>query len=475
MHRIIITVLLILFIRIPANATTSESFTYNRFGVISIYKPDVTPNSIVLFISGDGGWNKGEIDMAKSIVKLGALVVGVNFKSYIKNINGYKVKCYYPAADFEQLSLFIQKKYRIKQYLKPILVGYSAGASLVYGILAQSPDNTFKGAITLGFCPEIEIDKPLCKGKSLRQHVIKEGEAYYLEACEKLSAPFFVLHGMNDQVCSYAETKKFMQNLPWGELVSLPNVGHGFFVEDDWLPQFIESYKKVILAPSYTQQKVDQNTLLKEQGLVPLPGDFPITVIPSAINDTLPVAFMISGDGGWTNFDQSLSEAIAGKGIPVIGLDAQQYFWNVKTPDETAFEVTKAVEHYMQQWKKNSFILIGYSFGAGIVPFISKRISDQLKPSLRAVFSLSPDEMCDFEIHVTDMLNVESSSDKFDVINEIKSIRSLNPVCIFGQEENETLRSHFSETGSKVLVIPGSHHYNNDFDLIANKIFTCIK
>lgn len=476
MDRKAITILFSIILSVQVYAAPPEILTYSPYGVLTIYKPEVDPNSIVLFVSGDGGWNKGEIDMAKSIVKLGALVVGVDFKSYVKNIKGYKTKCFYPAADFEQLSFAIQKKYRIKQYLKPILVGYSAGASLVYGILAQSPDNTFKGAITLGFCPEIDISKPLCNGKALRQHVIKEGVTYCLDACEKLSAPFIVLHGTNDQVCSHTETKKFMQAMPWCEFVSLPNVGHDFSVENDWLPQFVVAYNKVMLAPSFTFQKSKENALLKSQGLIPLPYDLPITVIPSLIiNDTLPIAFLISGDGGWTNFDQSLGEALAIKGIPVIGLDAQQYFWNEKTPDETAVEVAKAVEHYMQQWKRSSFILVGYSFGASIVPFIANRLPEQLKKSLKSVFSLSPDEMCDFEIHVADMLNLESSSDKYNVLSEMKSIVPFHPVCIFGNDEDVVLRNHFSETGAEVILLSGNHHFNDDFNRITDEIKSFMK
>ncbi len=475
MYRCIVSLFLLFIIETPINATPPENFTYSSFGLLTIYRPESIPNSVVLFISGDGGWNKGEIDMANSIVKLGALVVGIDYKNYLKNIRGYKSKCFYPAADFEQLSFAIQKKYRIKQYLKPVLVGYSAGASLAFGILAQAPDNTFKGAISLGFCPEIDINKPLCNGKALRQHVIKEGETYGLEACEKLSAPFIVLHGVIDQVCSHDETKRFMQSLQWGELISLPNVGHSFSNEKNWLPQFIESYKKVMIAPSFVNQKADQNVLLQSLGLNSLPGDFLVTVIPSASNDTLSMVFMISGDGGWTSFDQSLSESIASKGIPVIGLDAQQYFWNVKTPEETATDISKVIEFYLQQLKKSSFILVGYSFGASIVPFIANRISDPLKSELKGVFSLSPDEKCDFEIHVSDMLSLEISSDKYNVLSEIRSIKKIRPICVFGQEEDEVIRNHFAETEAKVFLLPGNHHYNDDFNRIAELIYSNTK
>ena len=227
-------------------------------------------------------------------------------------------------------------------------------------------------------------------------------------------------------------------------------------------------------APSYQEKVTSQNPLLLSQKLIPLPIDLPLTIIPTAIKDTLPFAFVISGDGGWTSFDQSYGEKLAAKGIAIVGLDAQKYFWNPKTPEQTANDVMKAIEHYMQFWHKKSFILIGYSFGADIVPFVANRMPQAMKTSLKAVFSLSPDLKGDFEIHVTDMLSFGSSQDKFDVPGEIKIIKHLHPICIFGEQEESSTHILFSEAGAKIILLPGTHHYNNDFTGLAEAIIKSI-
>ena len=158
-----------------AFASSIDTLKVGAFGKVTIYKPKGTPNAVVLFVSGDGGWNSGVVDMAKNIVDQGALVAGIDIQHYFNAIKKEKSKCYYPAGDFEELSLLLQKKVKMNQYLKPILVGYSSGATLVYGMLAQAPANTFSGAIALGFCPDIETDKTLCDGSGLTSHVLKEG------------------------------------------------------------------------------------------------------------------------------------------------------------------------------------------------------------------------------------------------------------------------------------------------------------
>jgi len=435
-----------------------------------VYLPVEAPKSVVLFVSDEDGWNRNTSDIAKSIVLQGALVVGIDYKNYIRNVNSHSRSCYYPAADFEALSLLVQKKYNVRKYVKPILIGNGSGSAFVYGILSQAPGNTFKGAIALGFNPEFDSSKPLCNGTGLASYASKKSKVYYLEPCKKLSEPFIILKGEKDKTFPIAEIQNYIKEIPMCQLITLPKVGNTFKVHRNWIPQFITAYNSVLNTPSFAAQKASNNTLLQSQHIVPLPGNMPITLIPSVLKDTLPLAFLISGDGGWTSFDQNLGEALAEKGISVIGLDAQSYFWDEKNPDITTAEISKAVEHFMQQWNKKTYILVGYSFGASVIPFVTNRLSASLKESLKGEYSLSPDEKADFEIHISDMLSIDNSENNYDVLSEIKKIKSQKPVCIFGQEEEQETTNKFVKTGVKVLVVPGSHHYNNDFKGIAELI-----
>jgi len=57
-----------------------------RFGKIALYHPAGHPAHVVLFVSGDGGWNLGVVDMAREIAALGALVVGIDITYYLKQL-----------------------------------------------------------------------------------------------------------------------------------------------------------------------------------------------------------------------------------------------------------------------------------------------------------------------------------------------------------------------------------------------------
>ena len=447
----------------------TDTLKYGPFGKVVVYHPSGVPESVVLFVSGDGGWNKGVVNMARNIVAQGALVVGIDIQRYFKNLSTNNSACYYSASDLEGLSMLLQKKYGFGKYLKPILVGYSSGATLVYGALAQAPANTFKGVIALGFCPDIEINKPLCAGSGLKYHVLKPGISFYLEANEHLSAPFIVLIGMLDQVCPYEDTKKFMESIPSAQLVTLPKVGHGFSVTKNWLPQFIDAYTKILKEPDYAEKMTSRRAGKSLEPEVPIQSDMPLSIYPNKDMSNLPLAFFISGDGGWTNFDETFSEKLAENGIPVIGLDAQKYFWNERQPMETARDLAYVVEHYLQYWKRNRFMLIGYSFGASAIPFIANDLNSDLKELLRGVYCLSPDETGDFEIHITDMLSI-SQKEKYNVLAELKKISGMHPFCVFGEDEDAQVTAHFIQVGLPVEKLPGGHHYNNDYNALISII-----
>lgn len=475
MRRKTICLIILVFAFNCVNAMVADTVSFGTFGKVLIYKPVSVVNSVVLFISGEKGWNHDAMEMANPIINQGAIVVGIDIRYYLKKLTAEHLACYYPAGDLEELSLMLQKKYKLSQYFKPILIGYSSGATLVYGALAQAPANTFKGALALAFSADIAVNKPLCRGSGLKQHPLRVGKLYHLEPSDRLSEPFIILHGSRDKVCSLAVTQEFSKHLNSGKLIELQGVGHEFSLTSAWLGQFTEAFRIILNAPSFAERKASQNQLLHSQKLVPLAGDFPVVIISAPRNDTRPMVFLISGDGGWTSFDNAIAEALATKGMPVAGLDAQKYFWNAKTPEETSMAISRAIQHFMQQWNTKKFVLAGYSFGACVVPFIADRLPAFQKELLQGVFCLSPDVNADFEIHISDMLNLGNLNEPYNVPHEIAKIKQLHPVCIFGIKENAKTRTQFAETVARIITLPGDHHYNDDPAVAADAIIKEIK
>lgn len=469
--------LILIFMLLPLTLSASKGLTediisHGPFGNVHIYRNSAPIEGVVLFISGDGGWNTGVVRMARSFAGMNVMVVGIDIVHYMKSITRTKAKCLYPAGDFENLSMVLQKKLKISTYFKPILVGYSSGATLAYALLAQAPANTFKGAIAIGFCPDIETSKPFCSGNGLKYHVLKPGKSIYLDRYEKFTSPFIVLQGSIDEVCNAQATAEFLKGLKNTEMITLPKVGHGYSVQSRWMPQMKEALKKIINTTSFGASTTIAPIVGVNTNVI---AHLPLVFLKGSDAPTKPLALLISGDGGWTDFDNSIAETLVQNGISCIGFDTQKYFWEPKSPDATAKDVVLALEYYMLHLKKSKIIMLGYSFGADVIPFITNRLPQELKSKVLLTAMLSPDDNTDFEVTLSSMLDI-SSEGKYNVINEVRKINTGKKLCIFGKDEDaEELEKSFKLSGADILSVNGGHHYDDNFGLIVSSVLKYVQ
>lgn len=188
-----------------------------------------------------------------------------------------------------------------------------------------------------------------------------------------------------------------------------------------------------------------------------------------------PFLFIISGDGGWNSFTAGLAQAFAKQGYETVGLDAKTYFWEEKTPEVTAGTINQLIQNALAEYKTEQYIILGFSFGACVAPFVVSHTPEELQKKLNAVFLISPDKRGDFEIHLADMLNLGASAGKYDVLAELKKIKSIPITCLFGSQENENLINDFKESGLKTIVLPGNHHYDNKPENVVKRVLVDLK
>ncbi len=63
------------------------------FGKVTVYRQTAHPGSVVLFLSGDGGWNLGVVDMARELSRMDAMVIGIDFPRYLKVLEASGTPC----------------------------------------------------------------------------------------------------------------------------------------------------------------------------------------------------------------------------------------------------------------------------------------------------------------------------------------------------------------------------------------------
>jgi type IV secretory pathway VirJ component len=452
-----------------------KELDYPSIGKVTLYGNSIKPAAVALFLSGDGGWNSGVIDMAKAMAQDGkTLVVGIDIIKYYKKLQKTSEQCLYPAGDLENLSEFVQKELQLPDYHKPILVGYSSGATLTYGLLCQAPINTFKGGIIMGFCPDIQLNKPLCEGSGkLTMNKMPKDQGFMFNAGVVPGAPLEVLHGEIDKDCNCETTSVFFKNVKNVKVQLLPKVGHGFSVTSNWMPQFRQACDDIISTSATTanlgKQNQSQLGAMDNMNVLSDTKGLPLNITTAVADTSEPLVFFLSGDGGWTGFDQKICDQLAAKHVPSIGLNCQSYFWEKKTPETTVNDLAPIIKQYLTAWGKTKFVLVGYSFGANITPFLFNRLPSELKGKSGKMVLLSADTHGDFEIHIAGMLG--QTTGPYDVVAEIRSLQNTSVLCVSGEQEDDELKTALQ--GAKHVwfeKIPGSHHYNNDAAKVAATI-----
>ena len=438
-------------VSLPGHA--ADTVTYPGLGSVTIYQPAGAPKEFVIFVSGDGGWNQGVVSMAQHLVEAGAVVAGVDINQMGKRLQASSDTCANFAVTFEAFSHFVQQKYGLKRYESPILVGYSSGATVVYGTLAQSPVGTFKGALSLGFCPDLEWSKPMCRGEGL-EHDPGAKVGFVYRPAMHLRDPWIALQGDQDQVCNPEQTRQFVAKVPGAKVVTLPKVGHGYSMEKNWLPQFLDAFHGIADAPDAARSALPAGV-----------SDLPLVELPAtgAAKDVL--AIMLSGDGGWAGLDREVARELNARSVPVVGWDSLRYFWDARTPDGAARDLDRVIRHYTQAWHKSRILLIGYSQGADTMPFMVNRLPEESRRLVGATALIALSEEAFFEFKVSHWLGTPTGG--LPTAPEVESGRIGQVLCVYGKEESDSLCRRLHGANIRAVALPGGHHFDGDYAAVA--------
>lgn len=183
----------------------------------------------------------------------------------------------------------------------------------------------------------------------------------------------------------------------------------------------------------------------------------------------------LTGDGGMNSFSRSLIKSLNDQGHAVVALDTRKYFWEKKEPAEFARDIRMILDQYMKSWNKTDFALLGYSFGADVGAFVPPLLPANTVSNLKGVVWLSPGFSTGFVTKISNMLGMGSTDkDPYKVYPQL--LRSPAPVvCIFGAAENSDFYPAIKPTSKlRKLLVPGSHKYNDDVNLVAKTVIQAL-
>jgi type IV secretory pathway VirJ component len=439
---------------IAAPLAAQEKFSHGRFKDLSLYRPQGEVKSFVLFLSGDNGWEGDVTGVARKLAERGAMVAGIDTPQLFESLEADGGGCVFPDGDLENLAHHIQGYARLPTYHTPVLVGYSSGATLAYAMIAQAPAGTFLGALSLGFCVDLELGKPLCRGEGVHFARRKTSKGMDLLPSRQTGVDWVALHGALDKTCPMAAAKGFAAQVPNARFIELPKRGHDYAPAADWLPQFTGAF--------------DNLTAKAAAALPPPPAslaDLPLVEVRAKKPGSV-YAVLLSGDGGWAGIDKQVAAALADRGVDVVGVDSLRYFWSERTPQGLARDVDRIVRFYAAQWRKTGVILIGYSQGADVLPFAINRLPPASRRLVTHTVLMALSQKASFEFHVSNWAG-STDDDALPIRPEALKLSASKTLCLYGKEEKDSLCPQLPAANVQARALAGGHHFDGEYGKLA--------
>jgi type IV secretory pathway VirJ component len=433
-------------------AATVAKFSFGRFGEAIVYAPDQV-HHVAMFFSDERGWSSTDVSLAQALAAQGVLVAGIDWRHYAVELAKPRKKCSYLAGEFEDFSHELQKRFSPDRYHLPVLVGVGSAAEIVYSVAAQGSSGTFAGTLTLGFHPRWQPPLKLCQSYELRYAV--DGGVATLKPSPQLSTPWIAIHASGDKEWATSDLQKFVAAVGTAKAVVLATNDVRVDHAAAWRDAVVANTAK--LAEADREQKIYSDEL----------RDLPLEEVRAVGTSTTRMALFLTGDGGWAAIDKGVSAQLAARGIDVVALSSLQYFWKPRSPDETAKDVARILQHYLAAWKKREIIIVGYSFGADIAAFVINRLPEELLARIASVNLLGLSTTADFEVHVTTWIGVDHHG--LATLPEVAHL-SMPILCVYGEGESDSACPQLKITSARSVKIGDGHHFGDRYQEIAEKI-----
>lgn len=410
-----------------------------------IFFPKQDASGLVVLLSDANGWTEKEDAVARTLSGEKALVVGVDLKAYLAALAKDGGDCIYTVSDIEFLSQQVQRAAGNGAYRPPVVAGVGAGGAMALAIAGQSPAATIGKTFAVDPEKGITLTKQLCTPAEKDQ----EGDRMVYGLTDgPLPDPVSITFS----AAASAEGREHV-----GALVAKHSDIETTEIEDNPYAALSGALLR------YLEQSDETDN----------PFGLPLTVLDAKPSrDTMAVIY--SGDGGWRDIDREVGNALQQRGVPMVGVDSLRYFWSERQPQATADDLVRIIAYYRKRWSVRNVLLIGYSFGADILPGTYNLLPPSTRASVRQVTLMALSHHADYKISVLGWLGAEGEGSAGDPVSDVKAIDPSLVQCIYGTDEEDDACPDLKSSGVDVVSIEGGHHFDGDYAALTHRVLDAL-
>ena len=182
----------------------------------------------------------------------------------------------------------------------------------------------------------------------------------------------------------------------------------------------------------------------------------------------------LSGDGGWWgDIDAQLANRFADEGYAVVGIDTQIWFGPERTVPDIAAHLAELAKKYGRAVHADKLILIGYSYGANVIPLAVQKAPRDFNARVAAIVLIAPERKTMLQVTLLEQMGVNPGD--IDLAPSFAALPRKATVCVFGEgEEDETGCTLDALKGTELIGLPGAHHFDHDVKALGDKISAAI-
>ena len=376
---------------LPRHAAPPESLEAGRLGRVSLFRP-AEPKRGFVFLFSDGTASAPISRRPRStLAAQGVAVVGVDLPAYLRGLAASDDGCHYLVSEIEELSKRAQRELGFERYHSPMLAGRGAGRDA--GLRGA-------GAVAGGDRRRRRLRRPRAVARTRR--------------CRSARAR--------------RRTRRAGGGFPYAPVAALPGA--------------------LTTCPA---RRTNPGRAAGRRGLVALAAqrrrgsrgsrsrDCRWSSFPSQQPGPL-FAVIYSGDGGWRDLDKTIGEILARHGVSIVGVDSLRYFWRAQDARRGgARPRARSWTSYARALEPRHALLIGYSFGADILPFALNRLPARRARERGAALAARAGLEGGLRVPRERVGSGRPDSEGPAVLPELARIDLAQIQCFYGEEEEDTL------------------------------------
>lgn len=392
--------------------------------------PAGVARGVVFLFSGADGWQAVDASVQARLRAQGLVVVGVDTPRYLQRIADRADGCAYMVSDIEALAQRFQRDTGSQSYVAPVVAGRGLGGGLALDMVDQTPAVTVGGTVAVD--PQTAVPFPVELCTPAGYLTLPAGQVYALgKGAQPDPVTVLLTPGAGGDV--RARAAAFAAGSPDVTLIG---------GTADPAPEVAAIAQRVASA---TQAR---NAL-------------PVKVLNAQPRHDV-MAVILSGDGGWRDIDSSIGTALQADGVPVVGVDSLRYFWRTRTPEGTAQDLAALIDRYRTAWRVKNVMLVGYSFGADVLPATYLALPRPVRQSILTVGLLGFSSQADWQITVAGWLG-SHRGDATPTLPAAGALPLWKVFCVHGKNEGDSACPQLVADGAEALETKGGHHFGGDY------------